>query len=306
MEKCKLERLKISITNVCNLGCKHCYLIEDDYVFLSFETIKSILDDAHLNGIKIIDITGGEPTTHPNFCDIILYAYELGFKINLSTNGLNLYKDSILKLLMSTNVECHISLDAVTEKKLSRIRGDGVFTQLDLVLKKLKEYHINFSLRFSLNKLNYMDVSDMINYATNMGVNVSFGATQLVGHADQSLILDNSNFIFVKEQITKKRKETSIKIEECFTNYCPCDGAFMEILSINHFGNPVICLMLSTEEIRKCISRKFESLYAMLNEAYKSKMKLKEFALTEKCESCEYNFLCSSGCLVTAKTMGCI
>ena len=302
----KYSRLKISITNVCNLNCKHCYLDESNYVFLDVDRIKDLLKQAKEIGVKIVDITGGEPTAHPNFIEIIDYAKKLGFeKINVSTNGVKINKDDkLLKGLIRDKVECHISLDAVSNEKLNLIRGNDIFFELEKTFKLLKKNNVDFTIRYSLNKLNYKDVDEMIEYAERLGVNISIGATQLVGHADKDLIINNKEFEEVRDVIKKYKNNGKIEIEECFTEYCPCDGGFMDILSINHFGNSVECLMMSKDREIKDEEKTLKELW---EEALDKKKKLKEFRIKkEECKECEHFEFCKSGCLVTARTKGCV
>ena len=302
----KYSRLKISITNVCNLQCKHCYLNENNYVFLNVNRIKELLRQGKELGVEIIDITGGEPTTHPNFVEIIDYAKKLEFqKINVSTNGIIINQDyKILDALIKGNVECHISLDAINNEKLNLIRGNNVFLKLEESFEILKKNKVNFTIRYSLNKLNYKDVASMIEYGEKLGVNISIGATQLVGHADKKLILNNEEFDEVRKIIKKYKNNVKIQIEECFTEYCPCDGGFIDILSINHFGNSVECLMMSDD--KNIVSNK-KSLKELWDEALDKKKILKDFKINEKeCKECEHFKFCKSGCLVTARTKGCV
>ena len=303
-----LKRIKISITNACNLGCAHCYLSDDDYTFLDLNSIKNLLDDAQTVGVEVIDLTGGEPTMHPHFKEIVMYAYDLGFRINLSTNGLNLNNEELLSLLAETKIECHISLDATSEEVLSKIRGEGVYTALQNTFSTLRKHGIAYTLRFSLNKMNFKEVPAIIDYAISTNTNISFGATQLAGHADKSMLLDNDDFNWVKTVIQAKKQDCPIAIEECFTHSFPCDGACMDILSVNHYGQPVSCLMVAADEDREKISRSIPSadLHNMFEKALADKQKLKSFSMTDKCIKCKFNYLCKSGCLVTAHTMGCI
>lgn len=308
MDHVHLDRVKISITNACNLGCKHCYLNEDNRVFLDSSYVLSILQDCYIQGVRVVDFTGGEPTLHPSFSFFVNKAYVYGLNINVSTNGLNLENESILSVLKKSNANCHISLDAVSDKKLSLIRGNGVFSRLDRIFSTLKSRGVQFSLRCSLNKLNYQDVPEIIGYANRIGANISFGATQLRGHADKSIILSDADFQWVKEQILASRMNGTINIdiEECFTAFCPCDGASMSILSINHFGNPVCCLMMSTETNVDKNLPKSAHLSEMLDQISCNKQKLSSFRTKTQCNHCQYKMLCKSGCLVTANALGCI
>lgn len=57
----------IEITNKCNIRCVHCYgnFGEIPCEVMDKENIKKILSDLRKIGVRIIEITGGEATTHP-------------------------------------------------------------------------------------------------------------------------------------------------------------------------------------------------------------------------------------------------
>ena len=100
----ELNFIDFELTERCNNNCIHCYINRSSQNFLiknkelRFKQIISILDDLHSNGIKKIRFTGGEPLLRDDFFDIYLYAYNLGFKIYVSTNA-TLFTAKHLELL---------------------------------------------------------------------------------------------------------------------------------------------------------------------------------------------------------------
>jgi pyruvate-formate lyase-activating enzyme len=84
----------ISLINACNLTCSFCCFANRDLKDrLSTEKVKQALDSFKKIGITGIEFTGGgEPTLHPDFHEIAQYAYDLGFKLGVCTNGKNLGK----------------------------------------------------------------------------------------------------------------------------------------------------------------------------------------------------------------------
>ena len=70
--------LNIRITGKCNFNCKHCFNAADinrDTSEWSMSEIIKLLDEAKECGIHSIILTGGEPTLHPHFIDIIKEIY---------------------------------------------------------------------------------------------------------------------------------------------------------------------------------------------------------------------------------------
>ena len=76
--------MQISITTECNRSCPNCVLKTSDVSQVDIELVAK-----HFQGIKFISITGGEPTTHPEFNNVVI---ELRMRLQprvfeLQTNG---------------------------------------------------------------------------------------------------------------------------------------------------------------------------------------------------------------------------
>jgi organic radical activating enzyme len=84
----------ISLINACNLTCSFCCFANRDLTDrLATDRVKKALDSFKKIGVTGIEFTGGgEPTLHPDFCEIVEYAYNLGFSLGICTNGKNIGK----------------------------------------------------------------------------------------------------------------------------------------------------------------------------------------------------------------------
>jgi MoaA/NifB/PqqE/SkfB family radical SAM enzyme len=82
-------RCKINTGYVCNSNCLFCYFhSKRDSCNYPIEVVKRQLEIAKNVGVKSVDFSGGEPTIHPEFTDMIKYAKKLGFEnICCITNG---------------------------------------------------------------------------------------------------------------------------------------------------------------------------------------------------------------------------
>jgi MoaA/NifB/PqqE/SkfB family radical SAM enzyme len=86
-----------TITNSCNLSCSHCLPDRLFYGTLSpvpVDTIKKLIREFTLLGVKEICLTGGEPLTHPDWFEILSFAcrrQDLN-RVCLQTNGCGLAK----------------------------------------------------------------------------------------------------------------------------------------------------------------------------------------------------------------------
>lgn len=91
------RHVSIELTNHCNFKCKHCYkkstpkknqIIDKNWLI-------HILDDLKCLGIDSIELTGGEPLTHPKFIQILKHAFELFSLVSVITNGYLLTEDLV-------------------------------------------------------------------------------------------------------------------------------------------------------------------------------------------------------------------
>ena len=132
----KINYLRISVTDRCNLRCKYCMpetgikmLNRND--ILSFEEIIEIIKICLNYGIDKIRITGGEPLIRKNIVMLFSMISKIdGIKdIAMSTNAILLEKYAY-KLVNAGLHRVNISLDAINPEKYSEITRGGDITQV--------------------------------------------------------------------------------------------------------------------------------------------------------------------------------
>ncbi len=122
----------VSITNVCNLECTHCFHKEfkkrDDYHATNLEFgiwEKVCKETAEWPGVVMNFGTDGEPLCHPRFLDMLRLAREYKITpINITTNGVLMngaFNEAIVKENLTDVM--NISLDAVNPETFKKIRG---------------------------------------------------------------------------------------------------------------------------------------------------------------------------------------
>jgi MoaA/NifB/PqqE/SkfB family radical SAM enzyme len=86
--------IHLAITNICNLNCSFCcFKNRNKKDKLSLKQVIKVLDSFKVLGVKALEITGGgEPLLHPNINEIIEYAFSIGYKIGICSNGKELTK----------------------------------------------------------------------------------------------------------------------------------------------------------------------------------------------------------------------
>ena len=132
-------RVYFELTRRCNLACQTCFNnshrpLADE---LTTSEIYAVLDELDRLGTFEIRLTGGEPTEHPDFREIIAYARARGFYISLGTNGV--YDDRKRSWIYEAGVDWFIvSLDGTADIN-DRVRGSGTYHQVRQTLSELAQ-----------------------------------------------------------------------------------------------------------------------------------------------------------------------
>lgn len=169
-----LWNLALSVTNACNLRCKHCYAMSGTASAneLSFDKIKNILiPQIKRANVKFITLTGGEPFCHPNIFDIISGIIDAGIKVSIASNGTIIDEErlSFLKRLGVSRIQ--ISLEGSTAKLNDKVRGEGVYSRVINIIPKIVENKIHTAISFTPTSNNYTDIKNMADLCVKLGVN---------------------------------------------------------------------------------------------------------------------------------------
>jgi len=140
----KIDYLRVSVTDRCNLRCTYCTPEEFKPLrreeILTLEETAKIVELASDLGISKVRITGGEPLLRRNLVHLVLMLNNIGAidDISMTTNGILLKQ--FAKLLFDSGVKrINVSLDTLkkeTYKKITKFdRLDDVLTGIEEALK---------------------------------------------------------------------------------------------------------------------------------------------------------------------------
>ena len=142
----------VPITSACNLDCPICYTHNRNQgaYHMSEAELRAIL--RHVVTVdperRIINLTGGEPTQHPQFVRLVELCREEGIhRITISTHGLRFLKDEwLLEKLAELDARVVLSFDSFKPEVNQAMLG-GRFLEGKLrVLELLGEYRVNTTL----------------------------------------------------------------------------------------------------------------------------------------------------------------
>ena len=153
------------VTFRCNDACEFCSIWQND----EYEKIEEKpYDLAQLKGLEVeqLNITGGEPLLREDLPQILKQAKELGFKIQLASNGI-LYPDrarSLHKLIDNL----FFSLDYPTEEMHDRSRGVECFHQVIKSVKLAQQLGEKPVIKFTMTRDSVLYLPEMVELAEKL------------------------------------------------------------------------------------------------------------------------------------------
>ena len=167
----------LSVTNVCNMDCPICFTYNrpDRKYFMSREELRALLDQliARVGPLDLINITGGEPTLHPDIVSLLQECkrQEIG-RVTVNSNGLRLARDQDLcRALADLGIYVVLSFDTFEPERAKKIHGRDVIAQKRQALENLQRFGIGTTLlNVMIRGLNDGEIGDVIELARSHSV----------------------------------------------------------------------------------------------------------------------------------------
>lgn len=116
----------VQIDERCNLRCAHCFVSATRQgQSMSYDSIVTALIPRLARcRVERVTVTGGEPTIHPRFLDVVRAFRDAGMAVGVCTNATTLDAEQIAALAEIGCVHCNVSLDGFRPESHGRFRGD--------------------------------------------------------------------------------------------------------------------------------------------------------------------------------------
>lgn len=185
----------VEITDRCNLSCPTCYAMSSPHYgrHRTVEEVERMLDVIVANEGEpdVVQISGGEPTLHPDFFEILDIAKKKPIKhLMVNTNGIRIAKDfSFAKRLASymPDFEIYLQFDSFKPQALQTLRGKDLTDVRIKALEHLNELNLSTTLVVTLQKgLNDDEIGKIIEFALKQRCirGVTFQPTQIAGRVE--------------------------------------------------------------------------------------------------------------------------
>ena len=178
----KIDYLRFSITDRCNLNCLYCTPLERDRILAREEVLRYeeivILARAFVKaGIKNLRLTGGEPLGRKNIVDLIsmLKMIDGLEEITVTTNGV--YLENLADKLKKAGLDrINISINTLKKERFKSIAGSDYFNKVWAGIEKAIEVGL-FPLKLNviiMKGINDDEIIDFVRLAIDRQLIVRF------------------------------------------------------------------------------------------------------------------------------------
>ncbi|WNG26386.1 radical SAM protein [Cystobacter fuscus] len=164
----------VELTDHCNLRCPICYAESgpERQTHRSFEKVVSMLDAVVANEGEpdVVQLSGGEPTLHPDFFRILEEARARPIRhLMVNTNGIRIAKDEAFAEKLATyrkGLEVYLQFDSLEREPLMALRGADLRSVRQQALERLNALDVSTTLVVTLKKgLNDGEIGRILDFA---------------------------------------------------------------------------------------------------------------------------------------------
>jgi len=317
----ELQIATIHITNRCNLRCKHCYTnAGGTSPHMDTQNVINLLEQIRDLGGSRVNLTGGEPLTHPGLRKILEAASLNSLETTILSNG-TLIDDEWAGVLSDSNVDIQVSLDAATAEIHDSIRGEGSFKLAVRGVELLQKKGLNVITCTTVMRPNLDELDNITEFVKGLGISrIRFIPFQKYGrgnHFSDELALSPEDIkpfyfrVFSSEcsdgdgvKVSSGLSGLILRFSELGESarkmWCPIGKQL--IISVDKKVYPCLLLMDDVFCLGDLRSTTLEKIF--------SSKKLKELKTSceerrkriEKCVTCNWKNFCQAGCAGLAYT----
>lgn len=185
----------IEICDACNLRCPVCYAASgpERQQYRSYEQVCAMLDNVVRNEghPDVLQISGGEPTIHPDFFRILDAAKSRPIRhLMVNTNGVRIASDAAFAERLAAympDFEVYLQFDSLTAAPQHELRGADLTGVHERALERLNRLGISTTLVVTVKKgLNDSDLGAIIEFALQQPCvrGVTFQPIQAAGRVE--------------------------------------------------------------------------------------------------------------------------
>lgn len=251
--------LTIEPVNLCNLACSYClrddaHLHKDPAAYLSPDLLRRVLREAAQTcSADEVSFSGGEPTLHPRFGELVDVVAGEGYRFSFVTNGWHFgrVREALARHKAALRLVA-FSLDGATEGTHDDIRGKGSFRRLMSAVADCHALGFPFRFKAVLHKQNAQRVEALALFAARVGAQgIKFAhllPTTPAIEAKMGLSAEERSAVEGEIGVIRRILRIDVLLAAGFTNSDPdppCRVLALKECNIDYAGRMSMCCNLS-------------------------------------------------------------
>jgi MoaA/NifB/PqqE/SkfB family radical SAM enzyme len=250
-------KLILELTNLCNFSCTHCIRDEEGAKhFLALPVVERVLAEVQAyHSVHHVAFTGGEPTLHPHFEEVLRLVTGYGLRFGFVTNGWQFSRRTLPLLQRFREHIGHLtfSLDGATEQTHDALRRRaGSYRRVMEGVALCRAHGIAVHLNMVVTRSNRSEVEAMAVLASRLGCDGLF-----YGHCQPT-----PDAVAADEVLNaRERREVETEIAELQrifqlhillagdhyneSRFFQCSQLQMREFNVDYLGRLTACCMLS-------------------------------------------------------------
>lgn len=299
--------LHLHLTNSCNMRCPHCYMFagaKEENELTTPEIFELLFNFKKNNGVQVT-LSGGEICTHHDLYEIIKFAYDLGLRVDLLTNG-TLWNDDLIKKISPLVYRVQISLDGFSEEENAKVRGRGNFTKALETVDKFVNSDVNTEVAMtpffdSSLEFKYKDYvnfgKQLIEKYQGFKFNIKFTLNLLDGREMQFDEDERNKYFRISEKIYVECLGDVLDLPfiNLHKEYGIEDNCDFGNLTVASDGNVYFCPSLSSS--KPFANLRIDSFDSIIKISEQAKV-LSKVDNLRPCRDCELKYICGGDCRI--------
>ena len=249
-------KIIFELTNLCNFSCIHCLRSEEgEKRFIDPELIDKVLREAELyRQVSNVSLTGGEPTVHPRFAEIVDLVARHGYPFSFVTNGWGFRRtfDAIAPVKGYVRA-VSFSLDGATEEVHDYIRRrKGSFRQVMGAIALCRHHEVPVQINMTITRDNRHQLDEMALLASRLGCDaLAYAHCQPTDDAVRAnLVMDADERLGVESDVAELQGIFKMKVylagdHAVDSPFFQCSQLQMREFNVDYRGYLTACCTLS-------------------------------------------------------------
>ncbi len=246
----------IELTYKCNLKCFHCFNHHQKKQELSTAQIINAMQQLANLGVLHLTLTGGEVYSHPDFELILEKAKNLGFALNVFTNGTMLTTERAQFLKKMGVLEVSLTLFSIhpeVHDEIAKQKGSHTATLKALAL--LHDAQLHTRVKCLIMKRNFKDYEKVKSLVEGYGAVCHYDTTIMPANGNDTSVLNeklsreqlkqvysNPDVYHISENPLNDLDAQNKLVRENFCDYQLQCNAGILFLTINPYGEVYSCI----------------------------------------------------------------